>query len=58
MLDHIVLVKSDSNIFFILQENGRQAGKLNFLYEADVEKWSNNNFEFSFSVSSFTFLYL
>lgn len=43
---------------FILQENDRQAGKLKFLYEADVEKWSNNDFEFSFSVSSFTFLYL
>ncbi|THU44622.1 hypothetical protein C4D60_Mb02t09320 [Musa balbisiana] len=33
-----------------LKEKKRQAGKLTFLYEADVESWSNKDFDFSFSV--------
>ncbi|RWV82651.1 hypothetical protein GW17_00055830 [Ensete ventricosum] len=37
---------------FFYQEKSRQAGKLTFLYEADVESWSNKDFDFSFSVSS------
>ncbi|THU63439.1 hypothetical protein C4D60_Mb01t15760 [Musa balbisiana] len=35
-----------------LKEKSRQAGKLTFLYEADVESWSNKDFDFSFSICS------
>ncbi|CAL9039924.1 uncharacterized protein LOC135620161 [Musa acuminata AAA Group] len=35
-----------------LKERSREVGKLNFLYEALVEGWSNQDLEFSFSVSS------
>ncbi|XP_042444378.1 uncharacterized protein LOC122029457 [Zingiber officinale] len=35
-----------------LKEQNRHAGKLNFLYEADVDSWSNKDFEFSYSLYS------
>ncbi|CAD5193416.1 unnamed protein product [Musa acuminata subsp. malaccensis] len=35
-----------------LKEKNRQAGKLTFLCEADVESWSNKDFDFSFSIYS------
>ncbi|WOL03906.1 inter-alpha-trypsin inhibitor heavy chain H3-like [Canna indica] len=35
-----------------LKEKSRQAGKLRFLYEANVESWSNRDFEFSFGIYS------
>lgn len=37
---------------FLFQERSREVGKLNFLYEALVEGWSNQDLEFSFSVST------
>lgn len=35
-----------------LTETRRQAGELSFSYEADVQKWSSDDFYFSFSVCS------
>jgi hypothetical protein len=35
-----------------LKEKLRSAGKLRFAYEADVLKWSNTDFSFSYTASS------
>ncbi|KAL7136872.1 hypothetical protein ABFS83_10G058900 [Erythranthe nasuta] len=35
-----------------LKERLRQAGKLGFLYEAEVLSWSSNDFQFTYTVSS------
>ncbi|GMI84328.1 hypothetical protein like AT1G19110 [Hibiscus trionum] len=35
-----------------LKEIGRRVGEFNFLYEAEILKWSNTDFSFSYSVSS------
>ncbi|KAL5822344.1 hypothetical protein ACOSQ3_020252 [Xanthoceras sorbifolium] len=35
-----------------LKELSREMGKLSFLYDAEVPKWSNADFKFSYSVSS------
>lgn len=34
-----------------LQELSREMGSLSFLYDAEVAKWSNADFNFSYSVS-------
>ncbi|KAK8941398.1 hypothetical protein KSP39_PZI010121 [Platanthera zijinensis] len=35
-----------------LKEKNRHAGRLSFLYEADIKNWSTKDFEFSYSVFS------
>ncbi|KAG6520412.1 hypothetical protein ZIOFF_017462 [Zingiber officinale] len=39
-------------ISHLLKEKNCQAGKLNFLYEANVDGWSDKDFEFSYSLYS------
>ncbi|XP_042473184.1 inter-alpha-trypsin inhibitor heavy chain H4-like [Zingiber officinale] len=39
-------------ISHLLKEKNCQAGKLNFLYEANVDSWSDKDFEFSYSLYS------
>lgn len=36
------------------QELSREVGKLSFSYEAEVKRWSNSDFKFSYTVSPLT----
>ncbi|KAK9281392.1 hypothetical protein L1049_004292 [Liquidambar formosana] len=44
--------KVSGMVFMTFQEIGRWVGKLGFLYEAQVQTWSNADFNFSYAISS------
>lgn len=41
-------------ITVIFQELSHEVGKLSFSYEAEVKRWSNSDFKFSYTVSPLT----